>query len=559
MYELGEGKRMSRVVALRLLVLLCVLAFQIPVSPGVRAEPAVVARHWIIMDAVDGTVVAEHAARQPVAIASLTKVMTALVALERGSLDLKVTIVPEDLIGESSAGLVAGQTVTLRTLLYGLLLRSGNDAAMAIARGVGGSPEAEDPFARQRFISWMNAKAAELGLHHTRFVNPHGLDAPGHVSSALDMARLTRVALADARFVEIFGAREYYGEGFMWRHTNKLPERYPGIVGGKTGWTDEAGLCLIEVAERAGRTLIIVLTGSTFESWYDDAAKLLDLGWIMVDPLDGPEDAARLFQWWWRRTDDPIAQNLAQRTWLWGPPLGSVEWEPYVEAPGGRRLVQYFEKGRMELTYPDRPVDGRWRVTGGRLAWELMTGWQQVGDSTLRWRHPAQIAVAGDPGNAFTYALLGSMMQAAAGRPGEVVTARLDADGNVWDEPELVRYAVRYGEPFPETGHRVASVFAAWFEQRGPVWAGTYLREEPLFSPWVALVGLPVTEPYWVRVQVNGVQRDVLIQCFERRCLTYTPSNPPGWEVEMGNIGVHYRQWIQTGMVGTLAASVRLS
>lgn len=550
---------MSRVVTLRSLVLLCVLVFQIPVSPGVRAEPSVVARHWVIMEAVDGTVVAEHAARQPVAIASLTKVMTALVALEHGSLDLQVTIVPEDLIGESSAGLVVGQTVTLRTLLYGLLLRSGNDAAMAIARGVGGSPEGEDPLARQRFVSWMNAKAAELGLHNTHFVNPHGLDEPGHVSSALDMARLTRVALADSRFVEIFGAREYHGESFMWRHTNKLPERYPGVIGGKTGWTDEAGLCLIEVAERAGHTLIVVLTGSTFESWYDDAVKLLDFGWTVVDPLDGPDDAARLFQWWWRRTDDPIAQDLVQRTWLWGPPLGPVEWEPYVEAPGGRRLVQYFEKGRMELTHPDQVVDGRWRVTGGRLAWELMTGWQQVGDRTLRRRNPARIAVAGDPGNGITYALLGSMMQAAAGRPGEVVTARLDADGTVWAEPKLARYAVRYGEPFPETGHGVASVFAAWFEQRGPVWAGNHLREQSLFSPWVALVGFPVTEPYWVRVRVNGVEQDVLIQCFERRCLTYTPSNPRGWEVEMGNIGLHYRQWTQTGAVGALAASARLS
>ncbi len=550
---------MSRVVTLWVIVLPCLLALQNAIVPGVRAEPLVVARHWVIMEAADGTVVAEQAARESVAIASLTKVMTALVALERGSLDMRVTIVPEDLVGGSSAGLVAGQTVTLRTLLYGLLLRSGNDAAMAIARGVGGSPEVEDPRARQRFIDWMNQKSAELGLRDTHFVNPHGLDEPGHLSSVLDMARLTRVALTDARFVEIFGAREYRGEGFTWRHTNKLPERYPGVIGGKTGWTDAAGLCLIEVAERAGYTLIVVLTGSTFESWYDDAAKLLDFGWIKVDPLDGPDDAARLFQWWWRRTDDPIAQRLVQRTWLWGPLLSTVEWEPYADAPGGRRLVQYFEKGRMELTNPAQPVDGRWRVTGGRLAWELMTGWQQVGDQSFQRRTPARIAVAGDPGNGITYALLGSLMQDSAGRAGEVVTARLHADGTVLSEPELAGYDVRYGELYPETGHGVASVFAAWFTQRELVWVGNRLREEPLFSPWVAVVGFPVTEPYWVRVRVNGVERDVLIQCFERRCLTYTPSNPRGWQVEMGNIGVHYRQWTQASGVGMLIASARLS
>jgi len=524
---------------------LLIVALAIPIPVRADSLPEVVAQHWIIMDAETGQIVAERAARQPVAIASLTKVMTAVVALERGALDQPVTIVPEDLIGESSAELRAGQVVTLRTLLYGLLLRSGNDAAMAIARAVGGSPDAEDPAARQRFVTWMNAKAVELGLQATSFRNPHGLDEPGHVSSAYDLARLTRVALADPVFVEIFGAASYHGEGFSWRHTNRLSERYPGIIGGKTGWTDEAGLCLIEVAERAGKTAIVVLTGSTLAAWYDDAAKLLDYGWTKLDRLAGPADAERLFDWWWRRTEDPVARGLVVRTWLWGPALGPVEWEAYADAPDGKRLVRYYEKGRMELTHPDRAVDARWRVTGGRLAWELLTGWQQIGDETYVQRKPAAIAVAGDPGNPVTYALLGTLLAAPSGPADEPVTARLFPDGTVVHDVELARYGVRYGAVFRETNHGVASIFANWLEQRGSVWAGYRLREEPLFSPWIAVVGYPISEPYWVRVPVRGVEQDVLVQCFERRCLTFTPANPPGWQVEMGNIGAHYRQWVQ--------------
>ncbi|MCX7624046.1 MAG: hypothetical protein N2Z82_09915 [Thermomicrobium sp.] len=534
----------------RLFLVFMLLALSSLHPRTVTAAPDVVARHWVILDASDGRVVAERAAREPGAIASLTKVMTALVALERGDLERMVTIVPEDLVGESSAGLQAGQTVALRTLLYGLLLRSGNDAAMAIARAVGGSPDREDPVARARFVGWMNEKAATLDLRDTRFRNPHGLDEPGHRSSALDLARLTRAALRDPRFVEIFGASEYQGEGFEWRHTNRLPERYPGVVGGKTGWTDEAGLCLIEVAERAGRTLIVVLTGSTFEAWYDDAARLLDYGWALVDPIEGPAEATELFSWWWHRTDDPVARGLVRRTWLWGPALGPVEWEPYREAPGGLRLVQYFDKGRMELTDPRAVVDARWRVTGGRLAWELLTGQRQVGDEKIVARGPATVPVAGDPGNPFTYALLGTTLHRPPGPPGELVRSRLLPTGDVVEEPALERYGVRYGQPFAETGHGIASVFADWVAQRGPVWAGQRLRDEPLFAPWIAVLGYPVTEPYWIRVPVAGIERDVLVQCFERRCLTYTPDNPDGWRVEMGNIGRHYRSWILGAVSG---------
>jgi hypothetical protein len=522
-------------------------------------RPAVVATHWIVMDADTGRVLESARPHDRTAMASLTKVMTALVALERGDLNQQVLIVESDLIGESSAGLEAGEQVTLRTLVYGLLLRSGNDAAMAIARAVGGSPQDDDPAARARFVGWMNDKAAELSLAGTRFANPHGLDEEGHYSTVYDLAVLTRAALDHPILVAVLGADRYEADGVVYRQSNRLPERYPGVVGGKTGWTDHAGLCLIEVAERAGHRLIVVLIGSTLEHWYDDAAKLLDYGWALLDPPVSDEATERLFRWWWARVDGPVEAGLVRRSWVWGAPLGALVHEPYASASGDWRRVQYFEKGRMEVTDPLTVVDARWRVTGGRLAWELITGQRQVGEGAFVTLRPARLPVAGDPGSSGpTYATLRPLLSAPAAPAGTPVTLRLDSDGQARADPSLERYQVTAGEPVPETGHGVASVFADFLKTRGPVLVNGWLREEPLFDPAFALLGLPITEPYWVTVPVGGQSRDVLVQCFERRCLTYTPDNPPGWRVEMGNIGVHYRQWLLADRIAGRCLSCRL-
>ncbi len=541
-----------------LVALLALVPSQALAAPPVP-HPAVAATHWIVMDADTGTVLDGVRQHDRTAMASLTKIMTALVALERGDLDQTVRIVQSDLIGEATAELEKDQQVTLRTLLYGLLLRSGNDAAMAIARAVGGSPESDDPLARARFVGWMNDKARELELADTHFVNPHGLDAPGHYTTVYDLAVLTRAALANPTFVAIFSADRYEAEGFTYEHGNQLPKRYPGVIGGKTGWTDDAGLCLIEVAERAGHRLIVVLVGSTFEHWYDDAARLLDYGWALLDPPVSDEAAGRVFAWWRERVDGPVQAGLVQRTWLWGEPLGPVAHEPYAGTRGGWRRVQYFEKGRMEITDPLAAVDARWYVTGGRLAWELITGRRQVGEREFSTLRPADLPVAGDPDSPGpTYAELRPLLSAPPLPAGTRVALRLRPDGLVRVDPELERYEVTAGAPFPETGHGVASVFAAFLETRGPVLVNGSLREEPLFNPVLALVGLPITEAYWVRVPVGGQERDVLLQCFERRCLTYTPDNPPGWQVEMGNIGRHYQQWLASqatsGSIWAMAA-----
>jgi D-alanyl-D-alanine carboxypeptidase len=514
------------------------------------AAPQVQAKDWIIVDADSGNVLDGLNPHQRTAMASLTKMMTGLITVELGDLSLRVTVEPSDLVGESSAGLVAGETLTLKTLLYGLLLPSGNDAAMAIARAVGGSPNTDDAAARERFVGWMNQKAADLGLKDTHFMNPHGLDQNGHYTTVYDLTVITRAAIEFPAFLAAFGAQSYTAEGHSWTHLNRLPQMYPGVVGGKTGWTDNAGLCLIEVVQREGREVVMVLINSTEDRWYQDAIDLLDYGWTIPVPADTPANATADFYHWSSQTDFPISQGKVQRSWVWGPTDGAPHFEPYADAPGSRRIVQYFDKGRMEVNDPAASLDSGWYVTGGRLAWEMISGEQQIGDDQFADRSPAEVPVAGDPGNdGATYATLSPLLGASPGQAGAKVTSRLNVSGQISSDPATATYGVSYGAPIAATNHGVATVFADFLNQDGPMYLAGQFVDGALFNPPFAVTGYPITEPYWVTVPVGGVPRDVLIQCFERRCLTYTPANASGWQVEMGNNGQHYLSWLKSTTV----------
>jgi hypothetical protein len=219
--------------------------------------------------------------------------------------------------------------------------------------------------------------------------------------------------------------------------------------------------------------------------------------------------------------------------------------EPYAEAAGGVRLVQYFDKTRMELT--DRTADPRspWYVTNGLLAKELVTGLLQLGAEEFEAHPPAAIAVAGDAGDpdAPTYATFTTLLEAAPLAPGLVIVQTVDRTGSVGQDPELAAYGVTAGYFVPETGHTVASVFWEFMTSAGPVAEGGQLIEARLFEHPFYATGLPLTEAYWTRIRVGGVPRWVLVQVFERRVLTYTPDNPEGWKVEAGNVGRHYYAW----------------
>ncbi len=245
----------------------------------------------------------------------------------------------------------------------------------------------------------------------------------------------------------------------------------------------------------------------------------------------------------WRRTDEPLRQFLVARSWVWGFPLGSGRYEPYREAPNGQRLVQYFDKSRMEVTDPGADRSSPWFVTNGRLTWEMVTGQMQVGESAFEPRQPADIPAAGDPSDASapTYASFAHLLRPVAPRSGPVIEV-LDRQGRVSSAPELGRMA-SYSYFVPETGHNVADVFWEFLQTRNTVLEEGTLRTANLFYPTFYATGFPITEPYWVQVTVAAQPRWVLIQLFERRSLTFTPDNPPDWRVEMGNVGQHYYRW----------------
>ena len=217
---------------------------------------------WLLVDGQTGEVLAERDADTARPMASTTKMMTALVALESGDLDRVVTVVPAaGGVGESSAGLKPGQRITMRDLIRGLMIGSGNDAALAIAYAVSGS-EAE-------FVTRMNDKAKEMGLTATRFENPHGLDEPGHRSSPRDLLVLGRAVMKDPFLRELVGQRRVSipnpeGSGRVQLESeNDLLSIMPEADGVKTGHTNGAGYVLVSHAtsDRLGRDFYAVVMG----------------------------------------------------------------------------------------------------------------------------------------------------------------------------------------------------------------------------------------------------------------------------------------------------------
>ncbi len=244
-------------------------------SAAVPDPPEVSAASWILYDDSYGLVLAESNADEIRSIASTTKMMTALLAIERGELDDRVWISAQAAgVGESEVGLVAGEVLTLRQLITALMIRSANDASVAVAQHLGGTVAG--------FVHLMNRRAEELGMTQTSFANPHGLDAPGHYSTARDLLTLARYAMNDPLFAELARTRRAVlpenpeGRVRIATATNRLLESYEGAIGIKTGYTNQAGLALVAAARRGDRTIYAVVLGS--EDHFADATALLDHG-----------------------------------------------------------------------------------------------------------------------------------------------------------------------------------------------------------------------------------------------------------------------------------------
>jgi D-alanyl-D-alanine carboxypeptidase len=217
---------------------------------GISAQLAV------LVDGESGEILWGRNAHGEVAPASLTKVVTSLVALDRTRLTDRVRVqVDSRTMWESTVmGLTPGENVSMETLLFGLMLPSGNDAAIAIAQQVAGSESA--------FAELMNAKAAELGLTNSHFVNPHGLDADGHYSSPFDLCIFARAGMQNPTFARLAATRRYDGEGYTLYNLNRLLATYPKADGVKVGYTDAAGRAIVASATQDGHRVFATLIRS---------------------------------------------------------------------------------------------------------------------------------------------------------------------------------------------------------------------------------------------------------------------------------------------------------
>ncbi|HHW12574.1 MAG TPA: D-alanyl-D-alanine carboxypeptidase [Firmicutes bacterium] len=243
--------------------------------PSVVPPPRINAGAAILVEAVSGMILYAKNEHERKAPASTTKIMTAIVALEKGNLQDVVTVSPRAArTGGSSLGLRAGERIVLGELLEGVMLRSANDGSVALAEHIGGS--------EQNFARLMNMKAKEIGALNTNFCNAHGLTAPNHYSTAFDLALMTRYGFSLPEFVRLVGTREEAVEWYQGtktrqvRNTNRLLWSFAGADGVKTGTTNRAGYCLVASATRDGRRFIAVVLNSP-DRW-GEAARLLEYG-----------------------------------------------------------------------------------------------------------------------------------------------------------------------------------------------------------------------------------------------------------------------------------------
>lgn len=235
----------------------------------------------ILFEPETKTVLFEKNSESAMSMASTTKIITAITAIENGKLDdiVSVSKYAADVEG-SSVWLEEGEKQTLKDLLYGLMLSSGNDAAIAIAEHISGSCE--------EFAKLMNYTAQKAGATNSSFKNPSGLDEEGHYTTALDMAKLTAYAYKNEIFKNIVSTKEYQmpWEGHQWNRTlknhNKLLKIYDGCIGVKTGFTKKSGRCLVSSASRNGLQLIAV-TLKAPDDW-NDHIKMLDYGFSTIYP-----------------------------------------------------------------------------------------------------------------------------------------------------------------------------------------------------------------------------------------------------------------------------------
>jgi hypothetical protein len=266
-----------------------------------------------------------------------------------------------------------------------------------------------------------------------------------------------------------------------------------------------------------------------------------------ANPTEIPTFADPEFEQTWLRFDRPVFFGEVSRSYTWGGSISGGLQEPYAEGLNGNHLVQYFDKSRMEINDPNGDKSDPFFVTQGLLASDMIRGRIQVGNDDFipAPQGPSQVPFGDlDDPTGPVYASFQPVLDAAPTPQGQVITARIDRAGNVTDDPSVAPFNVTATELFADTNHRIASVFETYINLSGIVHEnGQNTQVAELYSPIQLVFGLPITEAYWTTLTAGDEQKTVLIQCFERRCLTYTPSNVPAFQVEMANTGLQYYQW----------------
>ncbi len=250
------------------------VAAEIEASTVSTKPPELNSRSCVVLDRISGTILYGKNEKNQVKMASTTKIMTALVVIENTTLDRTVEVSKKAAgTGGSRLGLKTGDKITIRDLLYGLMLCSGNDAAVCLAESIAGSvPE---------FSNLMNAKAQELGLTNTHFESPHGLDSDGHYTTAYELALLSNYALKNSHFLALVGTKNYTvtinGYPKNLSNTNELLGALNGVYGIKTGFTNGANRCLVSACKRGNMDIICVVLGADTKNFRTkDSIKLIE-------------------------------------------------------------------------------------------------------------------------------------------------------------------------------------------------------------------------------------------------------------------------------------------
>ncbi len=277
--------------------------------------------------------------------------------------------------------------------------------------------------------------------------------------------------------------------------------------------------------------------------------------YTVTDNSDGPYSSTTAFEaivFRWLHTDSLVADGAVKRSWLWGPRTFYTAFEPYKDSPDGWRLVSYYDKARMEVNdYSAESINNPYYVSNGLLVKEMVTNQIQMGDRSFEENSGSgPVLPAGDLTGANRtppYAVYGQVLDRNDNSNGSIVNEYLFRIGNVEAMDTYNKYGVTAGHRVEQTGHYIASPFWNYLNTTGPVvdlYGQEYLTHNArLFDPLFSATGLPITEPYWTTTMVGGVNKDVVVQLFERRVLTYTPSNSAGFQVEMGNVGLQYFLW----------------